>query len=146
MFDISLKARILREWQKAAAARQSEFSERDMLVLEIAHGFGPITETEIRTIFGLSPSFISELVKSLRDAGLVEREDSAGRDVRAKPLTLTAAGKAQLERIKTASAQRFEYLLSETSEEEQELLAPILEKIKEAATRKVREMIFGEYT
>src|SRR5206468_7650130 len=87
LFSISLKARILREWQKANRAQDAQFSERELLTLELVNDFGPITEKGLCKIFGLSFSSVSDLLKKLRQAGFIE--DKA----RGKPLRLTEKGK-----------------------------------------------------
>ena len=145
VFDISLKARMLREWQRAHAARHPELSDRELLIMQIVSDFGPVTEKELAMIFGLSPSVINELIGRLADLDYVDKSARSETDNRVKPLSLTQTGLDILARAKSAMAQRFEYLLASLNEEEQKDLIPILEKINECASAKVRESIFNEY-
>lgn len=144
VFHIALRARILREWQVAHAARSPQFNDREMLTLEVINDFAPITEKELCKIFGLSPSSVNEMVKKLADLGLVDKETEAA-DKRAKPLRLTPDGVSALEGIKAGSARRFGYLFASLTEDEQQRLLPVFEKIGRTVDTKVREMVFGEF-
>ena len=145
LFSISLKARILRTWQKASRADEQEFSELELFALELVSDFGPITEKGLCKIFGLSFSSVSDIVKKLRDKSLIECADKN----RGKPLTLTKEGKTKLEEIKRSSATRFSYLFESPdtlTEEEWRVLMKLLEKMDKNAERHIQRFIFDRYS
>ena len=133
LFSISLKARILREWQKATRLQDQDFSERELLTLEIIASLAPITEKGLCKIFGLSFSSVSELTKKLEDAGFVE----TGK-VRGQPLALTGKGKEKLQELKKTSANRFEYLFDGFTDPMWDQLLALFNKVEENAERHVQ--------
>lgn len=141
VFDISMRIRILRSWQESNAARPSEFSERDLLILEIISQFGPVTETELRTILGMSPSLVSQVIKQMTDRGLVTKQ--SGTDARCKPLGLTTLGTASLKNIREKSAKRYEFLLAKLTEPEQKHLALLVQKISQGVSECVNQEVFN---
>ncbi|MCW5552133.1 MAG: hypothetical protein KIS67_08190 [Verrucomicrobiae bacterium] len=141
LFSISLKTRILREWQKANRAQDQEFSERELLTLELISDFGPITEKGLCKIFGISFSSVGDIVKKLTQANLVEADRGRG-----QPLELTKHGKQRLEQIKEVSAVRFGYLLEGLTEKEQEAFLGIMAKVDKNAEQYVQRLVFDRYT
>jgi DNA-binding MarR family transcriptional regulator len=141
LFSISLKARILREWQKASRIQDQEFSERELLTLEIIESLAPITEKALCKIFGLSFSSVAELTKKLSDAGLI---DTAGK-ARGKALALTEKGAKTLENIKKVSANRFEYLFDSFSENEWKQLLALFQKVEKNVENSVQRLVFDHY-
>lgn len=146
MCDISLKVRILREWQQASRARAPVYGEREVLILELIEHFSPVTEGELRSVFGLSPSSMNDAVKGLVDSGLLDKTARDESDQRLRPLTLLAKGKAALKAIRESAAARYWYLLSELGAEQLAALRPVLKDIDKAATREIRRRVFDEYT
>lgn len=148
LFSVSLKARILRTWQKANEGGQSLLTERDVLALEFIEEFSaysPVMEGTISKIFG-SPSSASDLVKKLTKAGLLTKlEDQKGL-TRNKPLLMTDEGKQALEKVKLAGAARYSYLLSDfSSKSDWNDVMAFLTRVDVAATKAVRKHILGEY-
>ena len=141
LFSISLKTRILREWQKANRAQDQEFSERELLSLELISDFGPITEKGLCKIFGISFSSVGDIVKKLTEVGLVEADRGRG-----QPIELTKHGKERLEELKEASAVRFGYLFEGLTDKEAELFQKIMEKVEKNADRCVQQFVFDRYT
>src|SRR5882672_5108333 len=131
LFSVQLRTRILREWQKANRAQDQEFSERELLTLELVEGFGPITEKGLCKIFGLSFSSISDIIKKLGEADLLDKSEKA----RGKPLALTKKGQQTLEDLKKVSAKRFEYLFESFSDEEWKDLMRLFDKVQKNVER-----------
>jgi DNA-binding MarR family transcriptional regulator len=141
LFSISLRTRILREWQKASRIQDQEYSERELLTLEIIESLDPITEKALCKIFGLSFSSVAELTKKLTDAGLIDAEGKA----RGKPLVLTKKGEQTLHNIKKISASRFEYLFESFSDEEWERLLRVFQKVEKNVDNYVQRLVFDRY-
>ena|SRR5712664_3776548 len=139
LFSISLKARILREWQKANRAQDAQFSERELLTLELVTDFGPITEKGLCKIFGLSFSSVSDMLKKLTQDGLI------GDKARGKPLVLTEKGKKWLQSLKQTSATRFEYMFESFSLKEWDTLFNLFKKVEKNAERYVQQLVFDRY-
>jgi DNA-binding MarR family transcriptional regulator len=145
ILDISLKARVLKEWQTSHAARKAEFSGRQIIILELAKFFAPLTEKELGKIFGMPTSSINDLVEKLVTAGLVEKERKKEGDSREKPITLTDKGKKQLEEIKLADSTRYEYLLTKFQANELKGFIGYLEKVNESVESAVKSIVFQQY-
>ncbi len=142
IFSISLKARILREWQKSNRAEEQEFNERDLLSLELINDFGPITEKGLSKVFGLQFSSISDIVNRLTEKGLVEKQSGT----RGKPLTLTETGRRRLTKLKQDSGVRLGYLFSTLNEVDEKSLLSVFSKIDKAAAKHVNELVFDRYS
>ena len=140
-FSISLKARILREWQKTTRAEDQEFSERDLLTLELINDFSPITEKGLCKVLGIAFSSASDVVKRLIELGLVDSSDKS----RGTPLALTAAGKEKLTRIKATSATRFAYLFENLNKRDIAMLEKVLKKIDNSAGETIQRLVFDRY-
>lgn len=140
LFSISLKTRILRVWQKSNSAHDQEFSERELLTLELINDFTPITEKGLCKIFGIPFSSLSEMIKKLSDMGLIKSERARG-----KPLALTHKGVELLKSLKQRSAIRFGYLFESFSDQDCEQLVNLFNKIDKNAERCVQQFVFGRY-
>ncbi len=145
LFGISLKQRIIREWQRANEVQAQDYSERDMLCLELISAFGPVTEAGLYKVFALSISSVNDMVKKLIKKGVIQKVDSQG-TTRGAIITLTEQGGIVLEKIKAAGAARFGYLFSDLSLDESKLLTKVLIKLDNAATRQVNQLVFGRYS
>jgi DNA-binding MarR family transcriptional regulator len=141
LFNISLRARILREWQKANRVQDQDFSERELMTLEIIESLAPITEKGLCKIFGLSFSSIAEVTKKLAEAGLVDTAEKA----RGRPLALTSKGAQTLADLKRVSANRFEYLFESFSDQEWKLLMRLFAKVEKNVERCVQRLVFDRY-
>jgi DNA-binding MarR family transcriptional regulator len=139
MFSISLKARILRVWQAANQAADQEYSERELLTLELIQDFGPITEKGICKVFGIGFSTASDLLDRLGTDGLLD-EGELGRG---KALQLTEEGRRRLDELKRLSATRFGYLFEGLSESDWESLTEIFKKADLNASTWVSRLVFG---
>ncbi len=145
VYDIALRTRLLGEWTKIHKAKRTDYSERQLFVLELIHGFPPITNSKLSTIFGLSASSVSEMVKRLMEDGLVEAErdrDRATRDGREKPLRLTTEGQEYLTELKQSGSARFDYLFKGIEPAKWRELLPLLCDIDQAAEAQVQDTIF----
>jgi DNA-binding MarR family transcriptional regulator len=140
LFAISLKTRILRAWQKSNSAQDQDFTERDLLTLELISDFGPITEKGLCKIFGLSFSSVSDIVKKFVSLGLIKEEKERG-----EPLVLTEGGKKRLATLKQASATRFNFLFEGLDEKEQKELHKIFLKVDKNVERNVQQLVFGRF-
>ena len=142
LFSISLKTRILREWQKANRAQDQAFSERELLVLELIEDLGPVTEKGLGKIFGLASSSVSELITKLGQWGLIDMTLKA----RGKPLKLTRKGKEKLLELKQVSSTRYTYLFEGLDDSQVAPLAKIFAKIDENAGHFLEKMVFDRYS
>ena len=142
IFSISLKARILREWQKSNRAEDQEFQERDLLCLELINDFGPITEKGLCKVFGLQFSSISDIVNRLTEKGFIEKQGGT----RGKPLALTETGRKRLTKLKQDSAVRLGYLFSTLEKQDEDSLISVFNKIDKAAAKHVNELVFDRYS
>ncbi len=148
---LSLKARVLREHQRAGASSTEDCSPREVLVLELISGFEKegVTERTLSRIFGLSPSSVSDLIKRLIERKYVEKETGEDEITRGRPLKLTGPGEDQLKAVKASDAARFAFLLSTFdgySKDEKDAVNKFLDDVNEAATTAVHERIFDKYT
>lgn len=87
---------------------------------------GPVTATELARAMGLDKSTLSRTVEGLEKAGLVERAPHL-EDARARRLTLTAAGRAQVKGIDRACDGGYRALLRALPQERR---GPVLEAIE----------------
>lgn len=150
MVAIALKARVLREHQRASSSFSEDCSPREVLALELISGFSAegVTEKTLSRIFGLSPSSVSDLIRHLTECKLVEKETGEDAITRGRPLKLTAKGETQLKAIKASDAARFAFLLSKFdgySDEEKRIVNKFLDDVHDAATTAVNERIFDKY-
>ncbi len=145
MLAMGLKARLLRTWERANSVHPFPFSERELLVLEILGEFGPVTEAGFSKIFGLSPSSLAELVRKLLDSGMAMKGKDE-KDARQKPLVLTAQGQEFLAELREDTLQRAKYLLADLSPDDVKAATAVFTKMHSSATRRVKMMIFGQYT
>ena len=137
--SLSLKSRILREWQKTTRIRDDDFSEREILTLELIRDYPPITEKSLTKFFGLSFSSVASIVNHLRQLGVIE----AAQKARGKPLVLTKAGTARLNELRESSAARYSYLVDKMSTEEIQKLIDLYETMDRNAERHVQKLMFG---
>ncbi|HEX3855733.1 MAG TPA: MarR family winged helix-turn-helix transcriptional regulator [Verrucomicrobiae bacterium] len=140
LFSISLKTRILRAWQKSNSAQDQDFSERDLLTLELIADFAPITEKGLCKIFGLSFSSVNDIVKKFVSLGLVKDEKERG-----ETLALTEGGRKRLAALKQASATRFNFLFEGLGEKDETALHEIFQKIDKNVERNVQQLVFGRF-
>lgn len=141
LFSISLKARILRAWQAANRAQDQEFTERELLILELVRDFGPIWEKSLCKIFGVSFSSVADALKPLLEKGLIDGKEKQ----RGKPLALTERGEKCLDELKRKSATRLGYLFSGLDASDLEHLERIFLKVDRAADRAVKELVFDRF-
>ena len=144
VFDIALKIRVHREWQKNNAAFPLKYSERDMLTLELIEQFPGITEKSLGIILGLAPSSVSLITTRLVEEGLINKNSRNILDRREKPLRLSdKKGKSVLTKIKHSSAERYEYMFSRFSSEQLEAFKPLLDTIEETVSKRVNQDVFN---
>ena len=143
IYSISLKSRILREWQKANQALNDDLTEKELLLLETIAEFSPVTEKMICKVLGLSPSSAYGMVQRLGEVGLVDLSEKA----RGKPLELSEKGRERLLKLKEANSIRLAYLLGSATEDDPiwgtwlKLLAPIEVNVGAA----VATQVFGRF-
>ena len=103
-------------------------------VLCALHTFAPgASIDELRRVLGLSHSGGVRIVGRLEQEGLVVRAADPA-DARALRIDLTAAGRAEADRILRARRAAMEDLLGALDATEQAALAPLLERLLHAAT------------
>ena len=141
IFSISLKVRILKAWEKSSHAETQEYSERDLLTLELIHDFTPITEKTLSKIFGVPFSSVSDIVERLEKLELIAPSEEG----RGKPLVLTKEGELRLEKLKQNSAVRLNFLFESLPEEDWKTLSRIYEKIDQNAAQAVQSQVFGRF-
>ena len=87
---------------------------------------------QVRQVIGLTPSGAVRLIDKLSEAGLVRR--GPGRDGRSVAVTLTRRGGDAARRILAARRRASETLLAGLSSDEQEKLAPLMERLLQQLT------------
>ncbi|AQQ71429.1 homoprotocatechuate degradation operon regulator, HpaR [Limihaloglobus sulfuriphilus] len=145
IFDISLKTRILKEWQSSNAARKPKYSGKQILILELADNYDSLTEKELGIIFGMATSSVNDLVEKLVHAGLIEKHRNENGDSREKLIKLTEEGADELSEIKKFGSKRYEYLVSRFQESELEGFIDYLKLVDESVGSSMRSIIFQQY-
>ena len=102
------------------------------------HLLGPVTATELARAMGLDKSTLSRTVEGLEQAGLVERGPHLD-DARARRLTLTAAGRAQVKGIDRACDGGYRTLLRALPEAQRGPVLEAIELLGEAMRRTRRD-------
>jgi len=95
---------------------------------------GPVTATELARAMGLDKSTLSRTVEGLEKAGLVERAPHL-EDARARRLTLTAAGRAQVKGIDQACDGGYRTLLRALPEAQRGAVLEAIELLGQAMQR-----------
>lgn len=144
LYSIGLKARMLAFWVRTHRPTNDTHTYKEVFVLDLIHGFPPITRKSLGIIFGMSPSTVSDMIRQFIKEGLVAEEAANDGDGREKPLVLTEVGRDYLSELKQRESIRYKYLFEGISPQEWEGLVGLLDKIDAAATRQVDEMIFGK--
>jgi|ERR1035437_802759 DNA-binding MarR family transcriptional regulator len=138
LFSISLKGRILRAWQKASCATEAEYTEADMLLLEVIAEYGPVTEKSLGKILGMAPSSVSDHIDKLGGLGLL----AAREEGRGKPLGLSDKGKSTLSEIKRVSASRYGYLFAGLDPAQTKALITIFTAVEKNAEDAIQKLVF----
>ena len=134
---ISLKARVLREWQKASRGRVDEIGSREILSLELLKDFPSTTEKTICRVFGMHYSSASLLVKKLVTLGLFEKSSKQG-----ERLKLTKLGAEKVAEARNANAARMRHWFSDLDDADWTALDRVATKIEKAVTGQILEGVF----
>ncbi|HSL71712.1 MAG TPA: helix-turn-helix domain-containing GNAT family N-acetyltransferase [Longimicrobiales bacterium] len=108
---------------------QSPISLTEARVLYELAGRAEITATELGATLGVDAGYLSRLLGSLRERGLLARSRSMA-DGRQSLLRLTARGQQAFARLNTASAAEIGDLLAAHTEEDQRRLVAALEVVE----------------
>lgn len=138
LFSISLKSRILRAWQKASCATEPEYTEAEMLILEVIEDYDAVTEKAVGKILGIAPSSVSDRLDKLEGMGLIATPEKG----RSKPLALSEKGKNTLIEIKRISASRYGYLFEGLTAAQANTLLTIFTKVEENAESAIQRYVF----
>ena len=95
--------------------------------LVIIGGNPGISQTRLAEVMGIARSGVVSIIDNFEQAGLVERQDSGDR--RSYKLRLTADGRRQLKKYKTAVRQHDERVARQLSAEERQQLRGLLGKL-----------------
>ena len=120
-------------WKKVAAASGFGLDRAEYLTLariEEASAAGPVRLTDLAEAMGIDISTVSRQVRSVADAGLVERTCDP-RDQRASRLRLTPAGRSTLSRARRTSQEAMSKLLVTWSVADRRTLAELLDRLVE---------------
>ncbi len=120
-------------WRKVAAASGFSLDRAEYLTLariEEASSTGPVRLTDLAEAMGLDISTVSRQVRSVADAGLVERTCDP-RDQRASRLALTTSGRSTLARARRASQEAMSKLLVTWSIDDRRTLARLVDRLVE---------------
>jgi len=143
VYSIALKTRMLQEWDRLHRPLASgRYSERQVFMLELIQGFEPITRRDLGIIFNLSAAAVTADVKPLVDDGLLV-ESRTKDDRREKPLEIGSKGKTFMEEVSENAARRFAYLFDGVTTQQWEALMDILNKVDQAAKKRVDRTVFG---
>lgn len=139
---ISLRTRLLQTFHAATKlkAGAAMVSEREILAMEAIRGLKKITEQGLCQLFGMSPSSVSDMVTRLTEQNLVTKPEKT----RGKPLSLTKGGQEVLVKMRQATAQRFDYLFEGFTDQDWEVLLPLLERVGGNAQRYLEKELFAD--
>ena len=97
------------------------YSVTEMRILFEISESAAVTARYLCDLLRLDKSYISRIIRSMEQRGLVYREVSAA-DRRALELRLTALGKQEIDRLNAATAMNIETMLDPFDEAEQQML------------------------
>ncbi|MHB1444359.1 MAG: MarR family winged helix-turn-helix transcriptional regulator [Acidimicrobiales bacterium] len=120
-------------WRKVMAAGGFSLDRAEYLTLariEEASAAGPVRLTDLAEAMGIDISTASRQVRSVAEAGLVERTCDP-QDQRASRLRLTPAGRSTLARARRASQEAMSKLLITWSVADRRTLARLLDRLVE---------------
>jgi Mn-dependent DtxR family transcriptional regulator len=137
----ALKARILREWQKASCGRSEEFGERERLCLELINDFPYATEKTVCRVFGVHYSSAAHLINKLTGMQLLEKIGKRG-----ERLKLTKTGVDMVEELRLSNAARMKRWFSALEPSDWAALDRIAAKLDRAVTDQILELIFDSPT
>ena len=103
-------------------------SQSQWLALHLVSRHEGMGIKELASLLGISPSATTQLVDSLVNKNLLDRQPSPG-DRRALCLTLPEESHRQIEVIREKKLARLEYLFSPLSDPEFDVLLELLDKI-----------------
>lgn len=98
-----------------------------------------ISQKKLAETLGIRPTSAAELLGKLEQKGLVERYPSE-RDRRVMLARLTAAGRARAEEIERDRVSAHRELVAPLTDEEQELLADLLEKVRDGYRKQLAQL------
>lgn len=120
-----------RQWTRFMR-EQVGLSLGEWRVVAILHGLSPATFAQVVQRLGMNKSLCSRCVASLQEQGLVQAGPTPG-DARSVTLTLTAAGRRLVHRLRPLVIGRQRMLLQALTEAERRMLYGALDKLDAAA-------------
>lgn len=123
--DEHLSALLIRCGQKMGSSGLKQTQGR---ILKILYLYGPMTQKELQDKLMIQPGSMSEIATKLERRGLLCREKSDS-DRRKVFLTLTDAGRADVENFLRQGAPSGKHSFSALTEEERQTLCGLLEKL-----------------
>lgn len=123
--DEHLSALLIRCGQKLGS---SGFKQTQGRILKILYLYGPMTQKELQDRLMIQPGSMSEIAAKLERRGLLCREKSES-DRRKVFLTLTDAGRADVESFRYQGAPSGKHSYSALTVEERQTLCELLEKL-----------------
>ena len=117
-----------RTWRQLAAATDVHLDRARYLVLRAVAESEPVRVTALADQVGVDPSTISRHVTILEQAGLVGRTADPD-DGRAQSLSLTAAGRSVMEKVRAARRDLITDVLSDWDDADRAQLAALLGRL-----------------
>jgi len=114
--------------------RRAEITPEQYWLLRLLHRKGPMSISELAEVLGVTGSSITTACKRLEKAGLVKRERQGdGCDERVVLVVLTIQGVEQIEAWQQERRQMLSRMLSPLTQQEQDELQRLIERVLEAA-------------
>jgi DNA-binding MarR family transcriptional regulator len=107
-----------------------DVSPRHFQLLGLLHDRGDMNQADLHETMGVDPSALVQLLNPLEERRLVRRRRDT-RDRRRHVVSLTAAGKRQLDRAATAQREAEDELFSALDVEQRRQLAELLQAVRD---------------
>ena len=114
--------------EQTARMERLGFAPRGYCVLQTALG-GEYTQGEIGQMIGVDKTTMVVTLDSLEEAGLAERTPSKA-DRRARVISVTAKGKKKVAEAERVTAELYEEVLADLSEEQRDVLLGALHQLQ----------------
>jgi DNA-binding MarR family transcriptional regulator len=120
-----------REW--AAFLAESEVTQAEFTVLAVLNDLGPLRQRDVARHAVVDPRNVVATVAQLTARGLVT-ETSHATDRRSKMLSLTSAGRRELEDLASRIGEQRRQFFAALSDDEYQTLSRLLAKVYDAHT------------
>jgi DNA-binding MarR family transcriptional regulator len=124
--------KLIREIQRGFRPHPKTLTLRpgEMRALWIVARHGPLRKSDLADILGISKPLVSSLARTLENLGLIT-QSVPERDHRRRVIALSEKGQHVLDEMRALRQERMTALFERLTEEEQEMLYHLLQKLRE---------------